>query len=119
MTRSWNWAAAGARSASSWRSAIPNSRIVAVSNSRTQKQFIDARARERGLSNLEIVTCDINRLDLSGHKLFDRVVSVEMFEHMRNYDTLLERVASWMKTGRDVVRAHIHPQGIRLPVRNA
>ena len=77
----------------------PNSRIVAVSNSRTQKQFIDARARERGLANLEIVTCDINRLDLSGHKLFDRVVSVEMFEHMRNYDTLLERVSSWMKTG--------------------
>ncbi len=76
----------------------PASRIVAVSNSRTQKQFIDARARERGLANLEIVTCDINRLDLSGHKLFDRVVSVEMFEHMRNYDTLLERVASWMKT---------------------
>jgi cyclopropane-fatty-acyl-phospholipid synthase len=77
----------------------PNSRVVAVSNSRTQKQFIDARARERGLANLEIVTCDINRLDLSGHKLFDRVVSVEMFEHMRNYDTLLERVSSWMKTG--------------------
>jgi cyclopropane-fatty-acyl-phospholipid synthase len=77
---------------------FPNSRVVAVSNSRTQKQFIDARARERGLSNLEIVTCDINRLDLSGHKLFDRVVSVEMFEHMRNYDTLLERVSSWMKT---------------------
>jgi cyclopropane-fatty-acyl-phospholipid synthase len=76
----------------------PSSRIVAVSNSRTQKQFIDARARERGLANLEIVTCDINRLDLSGHKLFDRVVSVEMFEHMRNYDTLLARVASWMKT---------------------
>ncbi len=77
----------------------PNSRIVAVSNSRTQKQFIDARARERGLANLEIVTCDMNRLDLSGHKLFDRVVSVEMFEHMRNYDMLLERVSSWMKTG--------------------
>ena len=75
----------------------PNSRIVAVSNSRTQKQFIDARARERGLPNLEIVTCDINRLDLSGHKLFDRVVCVEMFEHMRNYDMLLERVASWTK----------------------
>ena len=77
----------------------PNSRIVAVSNSRTQKQFIDARARERGLANLEIITCDINRLDLSGHKLFDRVVSVEMFEHMRNYDTLLARVASWMSVG--------------------
>jgi cyclopropane-fatty-acyl-phospholipid synthase len=72
---------------------------VAVSNSRTQKQFIDGRARELGLSNLEIITSDINRLDLSGHKPFDRVVSVEMFEHMRNYDMLLERVAAWMSAG--------------------
>lgn len=75
----------------------PRSQIVAVSNSRTQKQFIDARARERGLTNLEIVTCDMNRLDLTGNPQFDRVVSVEMFEHMRNYELLLERVASWMK----------------------
>jgi cyclopropane-fatty-acyl-phospholipid synthase len=75
----------------------PRSQIVAVSNSRTQKQFIDARARERGLSNLEIVTCDMNRLDLTGNPQFDRVVSVEMFEHMRNYEMLLARVASWMK----------------------
>ncbi len=96
---------------------FPNSRIVAVSNSRTQKQFIDARARERGLANLEIVTCDINRLDLSGHKLFDRVVSVEMFEHMRNYDMLLERVCLVDEDRCDVVRTHLHPQGVRLPVR--
>ena len=75
----------------------PRSRIVAVSNSRTQKQFIDARARERGLTNLEIVTCDMNRLENPGNRLFDRVVSVEMFEHMRNYELLLARVASWMK----------------------
>ncbi|MEP7245411.1 MAG: class I SAM-dependent methyltransferase, partial [Gammaproteobacteria bacterium] len=42
-------------------------------------------------------TCDVNRLENPGNRLFDRVVSVEMFEHMRNYDTLLARVASWMK----------------------
>jgi cyclopropane-fatty-acyl-phospholipid synthase len=75
----------------------PKSRIVAVSNSRTQKQFIDARAEERGLTNLEIVTCDMNRLENPGNRQFNRVVSVEMFEHMRNYELLLARVASWMK----------------------
>jgi cyclopropane-fatty-acyl-phospholipid synthase len=74
----------------------PNSKITAVSNSRTQKQFIDARAAERGLPNLEIVTCDMNRLELPEAQ-FDRVVSVEMFEHMRNYELLLERVSRWMK----------------------
>ena len=75
-----------------------NARITAVSNSRTQKLHIDAMARERGLSNLEVITCDVNELDLP-HSQFDRVVSVEMFEHMRNYDTLLARVASWMAPG--------------------
>jgi cyclopropane-fatty-acyl-phospholipid synthase len=75
----------------------PNSQITGVSNSRTQKAYIDARAAERGLSNLEIITCDMNRLDFPGNIRFDRVVSVEMFEHMRNYDVLLEHVARWMK----------------------
>jgi cyclopropane-fatty-acyl-phospholipid synthase len=85
-------------SLSLWMAAsYPRSRIVAVSNSRTQKQFIDARAAERGLANLEIVTCDVNRLELTGNRRFDRIVSVEMFEHMRNYEALLTRVASWMK----------------------
>ena len=75
---------------------FPNARITGVSNSRTQKLFIDARATERGLRNLEIVTCDVNRLEFPEGTRFDRVVSVEMFEHMRNYETLLARVASWM-----------------------
>jgi cyclopropane-fatty-acyl-phospholipid synthase len=75
---------------------FPRSRITVVSNSRTQKQHIDARAAERGLANLEVITCDMNRLELPAGG-FDRVVSVEMFEHMRNYDELLRRVASWMK----------------------
>lgn len=76
----------------------PNARITAVSNSRTQKQFIEARAASRGLRNIQIVTCDMNDLALD-HSKFDRVVSVEMFEHMRNYEQLLARVASWMKPG--------------------
>jgi cyclopropane-fatty-acyl-phospholipid synthase len=77
----------------------PNSRITGVSNSRTQKQFIDARAKERGLANLEIVTCDANVLDFADGRKFDRVVSVEMFEHMRNYETLLGRIAGWLAPG--------------------
>lgn len=74
----------------------PDSRITAVSNSRTQKLFIDARAAERGLKNLEIITCDANQLTFGPEVRFDRVVSVEMFEHMRNYETLLGRIAGWM-----------------------
>ena len=87
-------------SLSLWMAAnFPNARITAVSNSRTQKAHIDARAAERGLRNLEIVTCDVNRLEFPAGTGFDRVVSVEMFEHMRNYETLLGRVASWMNPG--------------------
>lgn len=75
---------------------LPGASITAVSNSRTQKQFIDARAAERGLRNLTIITCDVNELSFDADTRFDRVVSVEMFEHMRNYQTLLARVAGWM-----------------------
>ena len=81
-----------------WMAAhFPKARITAVSNSRTQKQFIDARAAERGLRNVEVITCDANVLDFPPDRRFDRVVSVEMFEHMRNYETLLARIAGWMR----------------------
>ena len=76
---------------------FPNARITAVSNSRTQKEFIDARAAERGLRNVEVITCNANVLEFPAERRFDRVVSVEMFEHMRNYATLLHRVAGWMR----------------------
>jgi cyclopropane-fatty-acyl-phospholipid synthase len=75
----------------------PNSQITVVSNSRTQKRFIDARAAERGFRNLEVITCDANHLSFPEGMQFDRVVSVEMFEHMRNYETLLRRIAGWLK----------------------
>jgi cyclopropane-fatty-acyl-phospholipid synthase len=78
---------------------LPNSKITAVSNSHTQKAYIDGEAAKRGLTNLEIVTCDMNVLEFAPGTLFDRVVSVEMFEHMRNYERLLARVASWMQRG--------------------
>ena len=69
-----------------------------MSNSRTQKQHIDAQARARSLGNLEVITCDVSELSLP-LGTFQRVVSVEMFEHMRNYETLLARVAGWMAPG--------------------
>lgn len=72
----------------------PNTRITCVSNSASQKKFIDERAGESGLGNVEVVTSDINRLEL--HLRFDRVVSVEMFEHVRNYELLLGRVRHWL-----------------------
>jgi cyclopropane-fatty-acyl-phospholipid synthase len=87
-------------SLSLWMAAnYPAAKITAISNSRTQKEHIDARARERGLANLEVITCDVNVLAFPESRKFDRVVSVEMFEHMRNYETLLARVASWMAPG--------------------
>ncbi len=76
---------------------FPNSRITAVSNSHGQRRFIEDRTRALGLANLEVITADIN--DLALDRRFDRVVSVEMFEHLRNYERLLERVASWMSPG--------------------
>jgi len=84
-------------SLSLWMAAnYPNARITAVSNSRTQKQHIDAVARERGLANLEVITRDANVLEFPAGTQFERVVSVEMFEHMRNYQALLARIAAWM-----------------------
>ena len=74
---------------------FPNSQFICVSNSRSQKQFIDAQAALRSLRNLEIITADMNSFQAPGQ--FDRVVSVEMFEHMRNYELLLSRIATWMR----------------------
>ncbi|MHB1047439.1 MAG: SAM-dependent methyltransferase [Thermoanaerobaculia bacterium] len=74
----------------------PASRIVAVSNSRSQRETIEARAGERGLANVKVVTCDMNVFDPATGPAFDRVVSVEMFEHMRNWPELLGRIASWL-----------------------
>jgi cyclopropane-fatty-acyl-phospholipid synthase len=86
----------------------PTSRITAVSNSASQGAFIEARARERGLANLEVLTADVNALQLAP-RTFDRVVSIEMFEHVRNYEELLQRIARWLKpTGRLFVHIFCH-----------
>ena len=104
---------------------FPKARITGVSNSRTQKEFIDAEAARRGLKNLSIITCDMNQFepptagsrrgeeadsvaaDASNVRLltsaatgeFDRVVSIEMFEHMKNYRRLLANIARWLRPG--------------------
>lgn len=77
---------------------FPGSRITGVSNSRTQKRYIDAEAARRGLGNLSIVTCDMNVFDTDPGR-YDRVVSVEMFEHMKNYQALMASIARWLKPG--------------------
>ena len=75
----------------------PNAQITSVSNSRTQKQFIDAEAAKRGLKNLTVITANMIRFEGIGDGVFDRCVSVEMFEHMKNYQELMRRIARWLK----------------------
>lgn len=72
----------------------PDNQITAVSNSAPQREFIQAKMAERDLRNLRVLTSDMN--DFSIDQQFDRVVSVEMFEHMRNWPRLLERISRWM-----------------------
>ena len=75
----------------------PNSRITAVSNSHSQRTWILGEAGRRGLRNVEVVTADMNHF--LAEPRFDRVVSVEMFEHMRNWRELLARVHDWLRPG--------------------
>jgi cyclopropane-fatty-acyl-phospholipid synthase len=75
----------------------PASRVTALSNSHSQRAFIEAEAARRGLSNVEVVTCDMNVFDTA--ERFDRVVSVEMFEHLRNWPRAFAKVAGWLAPG--------------------
>ena len=75
----------------------PNARIVSVSNSAPQREHIEAAARRAGIANLTVITADMNGFDPGGLAPFDRVVSVEMFEHMSNWRELLGRVRGWLK----------------------
>ena len=74
----------------------PNARITAVSNSHSQRDHILEQCEARGFGNVEVLTRDVNQLELPA-AAFDRCVSVEMFEHVRNYDRLLGRIARWLK----------------------
>jgi cyclopropane-fatty-acyl-phospholipid synthase len=74
---------------------FPRSTFKVVSNSRTQKAHIDEQALQRGIKNLVVITADMNVFHIE--EKFDRIVSVEMFEHMRNYRLLMKKVASFLK----------------------
>ena len=75
----------------------PAANITAVSNSHSQRKFIMRRCADAGVSNVEVITADAN--EFATEQQFDRVVSVEMFEHMRNYGALMERIAGWLVPG--------------------
>ena len=86
---------------------FPRASILAVSNSAPQRAHILAQAERRGLGNVEVVTADMN--DFATPRSFDRVVSVEMFEHMRNYTALFERVRGWLAPeGRFFMHIFVH-----------
>ena len=74
---------------------FPKSNVTSVSNSRTQKIYIDGEVKKRNITNLTVITADMNSFSIE--KKFDRIASVEMFEHMRNYRELMKRISCWMK----------------------
>jgi cyclopropane-fatty-acyl-phospholipid synthase len=88
----WGWGSLSLWMAEHFR----GSRITAVSNSHSQRRHIEAQAQARGLPNLRVVTRDINEFDAAAGG-FDRVVSVEMFEHLRNWPQAFARVARWLR----------------------
>ena len=75
----------------------PRARITAVSNSHSQRTHIEAEAQRRSLSNVQVVTTDVAELQPGAR--YDRVVSVEMFEHLRNWPEMFRRVAGWLEPG--------------------
>lgn len=86
---------------------FPGCRIVAVSNSAAQREFILARAARRRLANVDVVTADINAFQTSDR--FDRILSVEMFEHVRNHSSLFNRLEEWLTdSGRLFVHIFAH-----------
>ncbi|MBI1365257.1 MAG: methyltransferase domain-containing protein [Alphaproteobacteria bacterium] len=87
---------------------FPGSIITAVSNSHPQRLFIEAQAAERCLYNVRVITADMN--DFTAHGRYDRIVSVEMFEHMSNWRRLLKRIRTWLtpETGRLFIHVFSH-----------
>jgi len=74
---------------------FPHCSVTTVSNSNAQRLDIEARCADEGLTNMEVVTADINDFVPTGR--FDRIVSVEMMEHVRNHAVLLERISTWLE----------------------
>jgi cyclopropane-fatty-acyl-phospholipid synthase len=92
---------------------FPDARIVAVSNSKSQRKYIEAEAASRGVKNLRVITQDMNVFDPGA--TFDRIVSVEMFEHMMNWRELMTRVRGWLAPdGRFFMHIFTHRSGTYL-----
>ncbi|MBR1147872.1 cyclopropane-fatty-acyl-phospholipid synthase family protein [Bradyrhizobium sp. AUGA SZCCT0431] len=92
---------------------FPHSEVMAVSNSASQREFIEGEARKRGLKNLRVVTAEMNLFD--PQMQFDRIVSVEMFEHLLNWRELMSRIRSWLKPdGRFFMHIFTHRSGAYL-----
>ena len=97
-------------------SKLPNSKITAVSNSKDQKEHILNRCKNQGLENIEVITADMN--DFETENNYDRVVSIEMFEHMRNYKKLLSKISSWLNDdGKLFIHIFTH-QSVVYPFEN-
>ena len=97
-------------------SKLPNSKITAVSNSKDQKEHILNRCKNQGLDNIEVITADMN--DFETENNYDRVVSIEMFEHMRNYKELLSKISSWLNDdGKLFIHIFTH-QSVVYPFEN-
>jgi cyclopropane-fatty-acyl-phospholipid synthase len=91
----------------------PNATIVALSNSAPQREWIEAQAKTSGLKNVRVITRNIAEVENLGQEFgtFDRIVSVEMFEHLRNYELLFERLSKWLKDdGKLFVHIFTHRQ---------
>ncbi|KAI9346607.1 S-adenosyl-L-methionine-dependent methyltransferase [Obelidium mucronatum] len=88
----------------------PNSPVTAISNSHGQRNHINALAAAQGIKNLTVITADMNSFQFEGKREFDRIVSIEMFEHMKNYQVLFEKVSGWLVpvTGRLFVHVFCH-----------
>lgn len=92
---------------------FPQAQVTAVSNSNSQREYIEGEARARGLANLRVITSDMNVF--APEARFDRIVSVEMFEHMMNWRELMSRVRSWLKPdGRFFLHIFTHRAGAYL-----
>jgi cyclopropane-fatty-acyl-phospholipid synthase len=89
---------------------FPHAQVIAVSNSNPQRIYIEGEAASRSLKNLRVIAQDINLFD--PQQQFDRIVSVEMFEHMMNWRELMMRVQSWLKPdGRFFLHIFTHRTG--------
>jgi len=92
---------------------FPHAQVSAVSNSTSQREYIESEARARGLTNLRVITSDMNVFTPDAQ--YDRIVSVEMFEHMMNWRELMSRVRTWLKPdGRFFLHIFTHRAGSYL-----